>query len=85
MYGVKNYSWNPTLFVLPNKNSDLKKGERERERERERDFGRVNMREFLFGNSQIWSMSQGLISKTSCIELGTPHETRPYLLYQTKI
>ena len=54
--------------------------ERERERERERDFGRVNMREFLFGNSQIGSMSQGLISKTSCIELGTPHETQPYLL-----
>ena len=51
-----------------------------RERERERDFGRVNMREFLFGNSQIGSTSQGLISKTSCIELGTPHETRPYLL-----
>ena len=53
MYGVKNSSWNPTLFVLPNKNSDLKK----RERERERDFGRVNMREFLFGNSQIGSTS----------------------------
>ena len=81
MYGVKNSSWNPTLFDLPNKNSDLK----ERERERERDFGRVNMREFLFGNSQIGSMSQGLISKTSCIELGTPHETQHYLLYQTKI
>ena len=76
MYGVKNSSWNPTQFVLPNINSDLKK----RERERERDFGRVNMREFLFGNSQIGSMSQGLISKTSCIELGITHETRPYLL-----
>ena len=53
MYGVKNSS---ILFVLPNKNSDLKKWERERER----DFGRVkdsnweniesNLREFLFDN-----------------------------------
>ena len=43
------------------------------------------MREFLFGNSQIGSTSQGLVSKASCMELGTPHETRSYLLYQTKI
>ena len=29
MYRVRNYSWNPTLFVLPNKNSDLRMRERE--------------------------------------------------------
>ena len=30
-------------------------------------------------------MSQGLIFKASCIELGTPYETRSYLHYQAKI
>ena len=68
---------NPICFT---KQKFIFEEEREREREREREFGRVNMREFLFGNSQIGSMSQGLISKTSCIELGITHETRPYLL-----
>ena len=29
MYGVRNSSWNPTLFVFPNKNSDLRMKERE--------------------------------------------------------
>ena len=29
MHGVKNSSWNPTLFVLPNKNSNLRMRERE--------------------------------------------------------
>ena len=29
MHGVKNSSWNPTLFVLPNKNLDLRMRERE--------------------------------------------------------
>ena len=29
MYGVRNSSWNPTLFDFPNKNSDLKMKERE--------------------------------------------------------
>ena len=44
-----------------------------------------NLREFLFSNFQIGFTSQGLVSKTSCMELGTPHETQPYLFYQTKI
>ena len=43
------------------------------------------MKEFLFGNVQIGFTSQGLICKVSCMELGTPHETQPYLFYQTKI
>lgn len=30
-------------------------------------------------------ISQELVSKASCMELGTPHETQPYLFYQTKI
>jgi len=34
-----------------------------------------NLREFLFGNFQIGFTSQGLVSKASCVELGTPHET----------
>ena len=33
MHGVRISSWNPTLFVLPNKNSDLKMKKRERFRE----------------------------------------------------
>ena len=33
MHGVRNSSWNPTLFVLSNKNSDLKMKKRERFRE----------------------------------------------------
>ena len=74
MYGVRNSSWNPTLFVFPNKNY-LKKVERKI----------LVMREFLFGNVQIGVMSQGLIFKASCIELGTPHETRSCLHYQVKI
>ena len=44
-----------------------------------------SLKEFLFGNGQIRFMSQGHISKTSCMELGTPHETQPYLFNQTKI
>ena len=44
-----------------------------------------SLKEFLFGNLQIGFTSQGLVSKTSCMELGTPHETQPYLFYQTKI
>ena len=44
-----------------------------------------SLKEFLFGNVQIGFMSQGHVSKTSCMELGTPHETQPYLFYQTKI
>ena len=43
------------------------------------------VKEFLFGNVQIGFESQGLLYKASCIELGTPHETQPYLFYQTKI
>ena len=43
------------------------------------------MREFLFGNVQIGDTSQGLVFKASCMELGTPHETRSYLHYQEKI
>ena len=34
-----------------------------------------SLKEFLFGNVQIGFTSQGLIFKTSCIELGTTHET----------
>ena len=45
---------NPICFT---KQKFIFEEERERERERERDFGRVNMREFLFGNSQIGSTS----------------------------
>ena len=74
MYGVRNSSWNPTLFVFPNKDY-LKKVERKI----------LIVREFLFGNVQIGVMSQGLIFKASCIELGTPHETRSCLHYQVKI
>ena len=44
-----------------------------------------NLREFLFGNFQIGFISQGLVVKASCMELGTPHEAQPYLFYQTKI
>ena len=33
MHGVRNSSWNPTLFVLSNKNSDLKMKKREKFRE----------------------------------------------------
>ena len=44
-----------------------------------------SLKEFLFDNVQIGFTSQGLVSKASCIELGTPHETQPYLFYQTKI
>ena len=64
----------PNLFVLPNKNY-LKKSERKI----------LIVKEFLFGNVQIGFESQGLLYKASCIELGTPHETQPYLFYQTKI
>ena len=46
----------------------------------ERDFGSAKMREFLFGNAQIGSTNQGFVSKTWCMELGTLHETQPYLL-----
>ena len=46
---------------------------------------RHNLREFLFGNFQIGFKSQGLLYKVSCMELGTPHETQPYLFSQTKI
>ena len=74
MHEVRNSSWNPTLFVLPNKNY-LKKGKRKI----------LVVREFLFGNVQIGVKSQGLLYKASCMELGTPHETQPYLFYQTKI
>ena len=41
-----------------------------------------SLREFFFGNSQIGFASQGL--QISYMELGTPHETRFYLSYQTK-
>ena len=44
-----------------------------------------NLKEFLFGNFQIGFTSLELVSKASCMELGTPHETQPYLFYQTKI
>ena len=44
-----------------------------------------SLKEFLFGNVQIRFKSQGLLYKASRIELGTPHETQPYLFYQTKI
>ena len=44
-----------------------------------------SLKEFLFGNVQIEFTSQELVSKASCMELGTPHETKPYLFYQTKI
>ena len=44
-----------------------------------------NLKGFLFDNFQIGFKSQELLYKTSCIELGTPHETQPYLFYQTKI
>ena len=74
MYRVRNYSWNPTLFVLPNKNY-LKKSERKI----------LIVKEFLFGNVQIGFKSQGLLYKASCMELRTPHETQPDLFYQTKI
>ena len=46
---------------------------------------RHNLREFLFGNVQIGFKSQGLLYKASYMELRTPHETQPYLFYQTKI
>ena len=46
----------------------------EEEGERERDFGRIKMREFLFGYFQIGFTSQRLVSKTSCMKLGTTHE-----------
>ena len=38
-------------------------------------------KEFLFGNVQIGFTSQGLVRKASCMELGTPYETQPYLFY----
>ena len=43
-----------------------------------------NLREILFSNFQIGFTNQGLIFKASCMELGTPHETQPYLFYQQK-
>ena len=46
---------------------------------------RHNLREFLFSNFQIGFKSQGLLYKATCMELGTPHETQPYLFSQTKI
>ena len=46
---------------------------------------RHNLREFLFDNFQIGFKSQGLLYKVSCMELGTPHETQPYLFSQTRI
>ena len=50
---------------------------------REREI--LVVKEFLFGNIQIEFKSQGLLYKTSFIELGTPREAQPYLFYQTKI
>ena len=47
----------------------------------ERDFCSERI---LFSNIQIEFKSQGLLYKASSIELGTPHETQPYLFYQTK-
>ena len=44
-----------------------------------------SLKEFSFSNIQIGFMSQGLVSKTSCMELGSAHETQLYLFYQTKI
>ena len=73
MYRVRNSSWNPTLFVLPNKNY-LKE---------ERKI--LIVKEFLFGDVQIGFKSQELLYKVSCMELGTPHETQSYLFYLTKI
>ena len=46
---------------------------------------RHNLREFLFGNFQMGFKSQGLLYKVLCMELGTPHETQPYLFSQTRI
>ena len=43
------------------------------------------VKEFLLGNVQIRFKNQGLLYKTSSMELRTPHETQPYLFYQTKI
>ena len=43
------------------------------------------VKEFLFGDVQIGFKSKGLLYKVSCIELGTPHETKSYLFYHTKI
>ena len=74
MHGVRNSLWNPTLFVLPNKNY-LKKGKRKI----------LVVREFLFGNVQIGFKNQGLLYKASYMELGTSHETQSYLFYWTKI
>ena len=73
MHRVRNSSWNPTLFVLPNKNY-LKE---------ERKI--LIVKEFLFGDVQIGFKSQELLYKVSCMELGTPHETQSYLFYLTKI
>ena len=44
-----------------------------------------SLKKNLFGNLQMGFISQELVSKASCMELGTPHETQPYLFYQTKI
>ena len=44
-----------------------------------------SLKEFFFGSVQIGFTSQGLVSKASCMELGTSHETQSYLFYQTKI
>ena len=43
------------------------------------------VKEYLYDNVQIRFKSQELLYKASCIELGTPNETQPYLFYQTKI
>ena len=43
-----------------------------------------NLREILFSNFQIGFTNKGLIFKASCMELGTPHETQPFLFYQQK-
>ena len=53
--------------------------------DRVKDSNNEVVKEFLFGNVQIGFKSQGLLYKASCMELGTPYETQPYLFYQTKI
>ena len=40
-----------------------------------------SFREFLFGNSHVGSVSQGLKLQVLYMELGTPHETQPNLFY----
>ena len=68
----------------------MKKREREREilvelRTLVEKILNQNLREILFSNFQIGFTNQGLIFKASCMELGTPHETQPYLFYQQKL